>query len=58
MARNLPIWGRMVSLYPCLRTVFSAQGFCRILCEKQMIPGTTLEERQKIAAVAAGGRWA
>lgn len=57
MARNLPIWGRMVSLYPCLRTVFSAQGFCRILCEKQMIPGTTLEERQKIAAVAAGGVW-
>ena len=56
-AKSLPIWTRMVSLYPFLRHVLYAQPFCAILCRQQVILGTTLEERQRIAIVASGGVW-
>lgn len=56
-AKSLPIWARMVQHYPYLRNVLFAEAFCKILCRKQVIVGTTREEREKIAEVAMGGVW-
>lgn len=56
-AKSLPIWARMISRYPYLRTVLYAQPFCAILCRLSFILDVTPEERDKIANVAMGGKW-